>query len=60
MTDDEPTVQDELRALLRARDKIERERTQVDAQIRTASRRYADQKREFVLPSMARLRRELL
>ncbi len=60
MTDDEPTVEDELRALLRAREKIERERTQVDARIRTASRRYADKLREFVLPSLERLRRELL
>ncbi len=60
MTDDEPTVEDELRALLRARAKIERERTQVDARIRTASRRYADERREFVLPSVERLRRDLL
>ncbi len=60
MTDDEPTVQDELRALLRALDKIDRERTQVDARIRTARRRYADENREFVLPSLERLRRELL
>ena len=56
----EPTTEDELRALLRARQRIERERVQNDAALQPLRRRYADARGEMMLPTIERLRRELL
>lgn len=57
---DEPTVEDELRALLNARRRIEAERAQNEAAMLPLRQRYAKDRGEFMLPSLERLRRELL
>lgn len=57
---DEPTVEDELKALLNARQRIDRERAQNDAAMRPLMRRFADERGEKLLPTVERLKRELL
>lgn len=55
-----PTVEDELRTLLLARDRYERQRVEAEALMLELRRRYAADRGEFLLPSLERLRRELL
>jgi hypothetical protein len=49
-----------LRNLLRDRDMAERELAAIDAQMMAYRRSYARERGEFLLPSLPRLRRELL
>jgi hypothetical protein len=49
-----------LRNLLNARDTAERELASIDAQMLAYRRSYARERGEFMLPSLSRLRRELL
>jgi hypothetical protein len=49
-----------LRNLLRYRDVAERELRAIDAQMLAYRRSYARERGEFLLPSLPRLRRELL
>jgi hypothetical protein len=49
-----------LRTLLRDRDMAEREIQAIDAQMLAYRRSYARERGEFMLPSLSRLRRELL
>jgi hypothetical protein len=49
-----------LRNLLNAREMAERELASIDAQMLAYRRSYARERGEFLLPSLERLRRELL
>ena len=49
-----------LRNLLNARDAAERELASIDAQMLAYRRSYARERGEFMLPTLERLRRELL
>jgi hypothetical protein len=49
-----------LRTLLRDRDGLERELAAIDAQMLAYRRSYARERGEFMLPTLERLRRELL
>jgi hypothetical protein len=49
-----------LRNLLRDREMAERELAAIDAQMLAYRRSYARERGEFMLPSLSRLRRELL
>jgi hypothetical protein len=49
-----------LRNLLNARDAAERELASIDAQMLAYRRSYARERGEYLLPSLERLRRELL
>jgi hypothetical protein len=49
-----------LRTLLRDREMAERELASIDAQMLAYRRSYARERGEFLLPSLPRLRRELL
>jgi hypothetical protein len=49
-----------LRTLLRDRDMAERELRAIDAQMLAYRRSFARERGEFMLPTLARLRRELL
>lgn len=54
------TEADELRALLNTRQRLQRETAENDHALRQARRRFADRRGEFILPTIERLRRELL
>jgi hypothetical protein len=49
-----------LRILIRDRDRAQREIAEIDAQMLAYRKRYAAERGEFMLPTIARLRRELL
>lgn len=55
-----PTTEDALAALLRDRDRALREVAEIDAMMLPYRKRYAAERGEFMLPSLERLRRELL
>jgi hypothetical protein len=55
-----PTTEDALATLLRDRDRALREIAELDAMMLAYRRRYAAERGEFMLPSLERLRRELL
>lgn len=55
-----PTTEDALATLLRDRDRALREVAEIDAMMLAYRKRYAAERGEFMLPSLERLRRELL
>ena len=61
---DEPSVEEELRALLRALDKAKADQAALERKARERGRDYLRSSRpletEFMLPTIERLRRELL
>ncbi len=56
----EATVEDELRGLLRALDKVEREKAQLTSQLPALRQRYASEQGQLMLPSMWMLKQRLL
>ena len=63
IVDDEATAEDELRSLLRSLERIEREKAKVEREAREKGRAYINStrpnEREFLLPTLERLRRDL-
>lgn len=56
---EEPTVEDELRTLLRALGRVKREKAQIEGRMQPLRRRFADDRGEMMLPTIERLQREL-
>ncbi len=56
----EATTEDELRGLLRALDKVEREKAQLTSQLPALRQRYASEQGQLMLPSMWMLKQRLL
>ncbi|MGJ0508892.1 MAG: hypothetical protein ACR652_17550 [Methylocystis sp.] len=57
---EEPTVEDELRTLLRCLDRVKREKATIEGRMQPLRRQYADDRGEVMLPTIERLQRELL
>lgn len=54
-----PSAEDRLRILLPMRERAEKELREIDAMIADWSRRYADERGEFIRPTVEQLKRRL-
>ena len=54
-----PSAEDRLRILLPMRERAEKELREIDAMIAAESRRYADEKGEFLRPTVEQLKRRI-
>lgn len=54
-----PSAEDRLRILLPMRERAEKELREIDAMIAVEARKFADEKREFLRPTIEQLRKRL-